>query len=206
VPADADDVVELTDAKSIRAIAHPARIVVIDRLYDGGTPLTATQAAELAGTTASAMSYHLRALERFGIVRRADDSGDGRERPWVRAAKNLRIRPSTPTSSRAITSATGAVLALAMDITKERLLASVERSMSDGDAKLPLDAATAYGHTALLVTPDEATDVLRQIAALIEPYSAEARTDPPEDAARLTLLVAAVPDLDIHVNTEKERS
>jgi len=197
VPDAVDDVVELTDAKAIRAIAHPARLVVIDRLYDGGRPLTATQAAELAGITPSAMSYHLRALERFGIVRRAEEGGDGRERPWVRAARDLRIRPRAPTSSRAVASATGAVLSMAMDVTKQRLLASVDRSMAKGEAALPLDAVTSYAHTTLLVTPDEAGDVLKKILALIEPLNVEERTNPPEDAERLTLLVAAAPDPDM---------
>jgi DNA-binding transcriptional ArsR family regulator len=199
VPEAVEDAVELTDARAIRAIAHPARLVVIDRLYDGGQPLTATQAAGLAGISASAMSYHLRALERFGIVRRAE-GGDGRERPWVRAAKDLRIRPSAPGTSKALASATGAVLSMAMDVSKQRLLASVERATSDGNATLPLDAVTSFGSTTLVVTPDEAKDVLRRIHELLEPFSAEARSVPPEGAARLALFVATAPDSDIHGN------
>ncbi|HUD69313.1 MAG TPA: helix-turn-helix domain-containing protein [Acidimicrobiales bacterium] len=196
MPEVIDDVVELTDARSIRAIAHPARLVVIDRLYDEGRSLTATQAAELAGTTPSAMSYHLRALERFGIVRRADTGGDGRERPWVRAAKDLRIRPPAPVASRAVASATGAVLSMAMDLTKQRLLASLERSIAHPDAVLPLDKVVSYAHTNLLVTPDEATQLMQSILELVEPLSAEQRTEPPEGAGRLTLMVAAAPDTD----------
>ena len=186
-----DDVVELTDARAIRAIAHPARLVVIDRLYDEGRPITATQAAELAGISASAMSYHLRALERFGIVRRADASGDGRERPWVRAGKDLHIRPEAPTSSRAVASATGAVLSMALDVTKQRLLASIERSSSS--QALPLDAVTSYLNTSILATREEATEVLRAIQQLLQPLEAEVRTDPPEGAGRLSLLIAAAP-------------
>lgn len=196
MPEPIDDVVELTDARSIRAIAHPARLVVIDRLYDEGRSLTATQAAELAGTTPSAMSYHLRALERFGIVRRADTGGDGRERPWVRAAKDLRIRPPAPASSRAVASATGAVLSMAMDLTKQRLLASLERSIAHPDTALPLDKVASYAHSNLLATPDEATELLQSILRLVEPFSADQRTEPPEGAGRLTLMVAAVPDSD----------
>jgi DNA-binding transcriptional ArsR family regulator len=198
VPDAVDDAVELTDARAIRAIAHPARMLVINRLYDDGRPLTATQAAELAGTTASAMSYHLRALERFGIVRRSE-AGDGRERPWVRAAKDLRIRPSAPGSSRAVASATGAVLSMAMDVSKQRLLDSVERATSDRRAKLPLDAVTSFGSWALVVTPDEAKDALRRISEVLEPFSAEVRADPPEGAGRLALFIATAPDSDLHI-------
>ncbi len=191
-----DDVVELVDATAIRAIAHPARLLVIEALYDQGRELTATQAAALAGTSPSAMSYHLRALERFGIVRRAEAGRDARERPWVRAAKDLRIRPPAPASSRAVALATSAVLATAMDVTRQRLLAALERQIIEGSEKLPLDEVTGYMHTSLLVTVDEARALLAQLNEIVEPWRTENRTEAPPDAGGLTLVIAAVPDVD----------
>ncbi|MDX6262847.1 MAG: hypothetical protein QOH84_4535, partial [Kribbellaceae bacterium] len=67
--------VVLTDPRAIRALAHPARQRIIDELYSGRV-LTATECAELAGLTPSATSYHLRALERWGIIERAEGSTD----------------------------------------------------------------------------------------------------------------------------------
>ena len=52
----------LTDPRAIKALAHPARLAVIDELF-AGRQLTATECAEIAGLSPSAMSYHLRALE-----------------------------------------------------------------------------------------------------------------------------------------------
>lgn len=78
----------LTDARALRALAHPARAAVIDTLFQGGER-TASELADLTGLTPSAMSYHLRALQKWGIVRRAEARRDQRERPWVRAAKGL---------------------------------------------------------------------------------------------------------------------
>ncbi len=72
---------KLSDPKAIRALAHPARLTVIEELYSG-RELTATECADLAGLSPSAMSYHLRSLAKAGIVERADATGDGRERPW----------------------------------------------------------------------------------------------------------------------------
>src|SRR5665811_311433 len=63
----------LTDPRAIRAIAHEARQLVIDELYSGSV-LTATEAAKICGLSPSAMSYHLRALEKWGIVVRDDDA------------------------------------------------------------------------------------------------------------------------------------
>ena len=73
--------VVITDPRAIRALAHPARQRIIDELYSGRV-LTATECAELAGLTPSATSYHLRALERWGSIERAEASADGRERPY----------------------------------------------------------------------------------------------------------------------------
>lgn len=192
-----DDVVELTDPKAIRAIAHPARLIVIDALYDQGLELTATQAAELAGTTPSAMSYHLRALEKFGLVHRAEGRSDARERPWVRAARDVRIRPPTPGTSRATTIATGAVLATAMDVARGRLLTALERGAGDGSARLPLDDVAAYSHVSVMVTPDEARSLLAAINELLAPLRTEVRTEPPADAGRMTFVLASIPDPDV---------
>jgi DNA-binding transcriptional ArsR family regulator len=199
-----EDVVELADPRAIRAIAHPARLIVIDALYDQGLELTATQAAELAGITPSAMSYHLRALERFGVVRRAESHGDARERPWVRAARDIRIRSPKP-GSRATAIATGTVLTTAMDIARDRLLTVLERASGDGSASLPLDDVAAYGHHPVLVSADEARALLQAITELIEPLGAELRTDPPDDAGRMTIVLAAIPDPDLPGRRSQKR-
>jgi DNA-binding transcriptional ArsR family regulator len=83
------DELVITDARTIRALAHPARLAVLDAL--DGRELTATACAELTGLSPSAMSYHLRALEKWGIVERADDVDDGRQRPWRLRHDGLRI-------------------------------------------------------------------------------------------------------------------
>lgn len=187
------DVVELHEPTAIRAIAHPARLLVIEALYDHGRELTATQAAALAGTTPSAMSYHLRALERAGIVRRSTSS-DGRERPWVRAGKDLRISLASPGNSHASALATGAVLSSAIETTRQRLLAAIERSAAAGAAKEGLDGVINFTHTAVLVTPEEARDLLVQLNALIQPWRLEERADRPEAAGLLNVLLVATPD------------
>lgn len=81
----------ITDPRALRALAHPARQKVITELFSGEV-LTATEAARLCGLTPSAMSYHLRALEKWGIVER-DESADGRERPWRATANAINITP-----------------------------------------------------------------------------------------------------------------
>ncbi|WP_219467783.1 ArsR/SmtB family transcription factor [Nonomuraea rhizosphaerae] len=98
----------LSDPKAMRALAHPARLAILNRLGVQGSA-TATEVAEVAGITPSAASYHLRMLAKYGFVEDAPPRGDGRERVWksmggplsvgvepgdqpeVREAKNLLI-------------------------------------------------------------------------------------------------------------------
>src|ERR1700721_4649308 len=69
------------DPRSIRALAHPARLAIIDALATGNE-LTATQCAELTGLSPSATAYHLKFLERYGVAEPAPPRPDRRERPW----------------------------------------------------------------------------------------------------------------------------
>jgi DNA-binding transcriptional ArsR family regulator len=80
--------VRLRDPGALRALAHPARLQVVDELYQG-SERTSSELAKITNLTPSAMSYHLRALERWGIVERGDAREDGRERPWRAAGKSL---------------------------------------------------------------------------------------------------------------------
>jgi DNA-binding transcriptional ArsR family regulator len=70
----------LTDARTIRALAHPLRASLLELLLRDG-PLTATQAAEMLGDSPGNMSWHLQTLAKYGYVEEAG-GGRGRARPW----------------------------------------------------------------------------------------------------------------------------
>jgi DNA-binding transcriptional ArsR family regulator len=80
--------VRLRDPGALRALAHPARLMVVDELYQG-PERTASELARITDLTPSAMSYHLHALEKWGIIERAEARDDGRERPWRAAGRSL---------------------------------------------------------------------------------------------------------------------
>src|SRR5947208_7074852 len=86
--------IRLEDPGALKALAHPARLAVVDELYQGNER-TSSELAELTGLSPSAMSYHLRALQRFGIVERGTPREDGRERPWRAAGRTLSLDPDT---------------------------------------------------------------------------------------------------------------
>ena len=86
-------VVQIDDPRGIRAIAHKARQQVIQMLFvNTRRSFTATELSDLTGLSPSAMSYHLRALEKWGVIERAPDAdGDARNRPWRAAGTQLNI-------------------------------------------------------------------------------------------------------------------
>src|ERR1700727_3561355 len=80
----------VADPRSIRALAHPARLAIIDALATGDE-LTATQCAELTGLSPSATAYHLKFLERYGFAEPAPPRADRRARPWRATARQAEI-------------------------------------------------------------------------------------------------------------------
>src|SRR5215469_13041944 len=88
-----DEVQRISDPRSMRAIAHPTRVALLEALYREG-PLTATRAAELLDDSPGNMSWHLQTLAKYGFVEEAG-GGRGRSRPWRRVAQTLDFDTST---------------------------------------------------------------------------------------------------------------
>ncbi|MFF0339853.1 ArsR/SmtB family transcription factor [Kribbella sp. NPDC004875] len=174
--------VEISDPRAIRALAHPARQRIIDELYSGRV-LTATECAELAGLTPSATSYHLRALERWGIIERAEASGDGRERPWRALGTGLTISSQSEGSGRLASQAM-------MRANVDRLMEQFEELPADD----PWDAISSFNRTRLWLTHDEATELTRRMADLIDEYrKGRTATSHPDGTRAVTTLAAFVP-------------
>ena len=76
------------DARSLRGLAHPLRMQLLDALRHGG-PATASQLAEKLGESSGATSYHLRQLAAHGFVEDAPERGKGRERWWKAVHRGL---------------------------------------------------------------------------------------------------------------------
>ncbi|WP_425276484.1 ArsR/SmtB family transcription factor [Streptomyces swartbergensis] len=78
------------DARSLRGLAHPLRMQLLDALRFGG-PATASQLAAKLGESSGATSYHLRQLAEYGFVEDAPERGKGRERWWQAVHRGLRF-------------------------------------------------------------------------------------------------------------------
>jgi len=69
------------DAAALKALAHPLRVDMFDRLAMLG-PATASQLAEALGESSGATSYHLRQLARHGFIEEDVERGNAKERYW----------------------------------------------------------------------------------------------------------------------------
>jgi DNA-binding transcriptional ArsR family regulator len=79
------------DVEALKVFAHPLRLR-LSRLLGAEGPATASTLARAVGATPSLVSYHLRAMAKFGFVVEAPEAGqDGRERYW-KSAQDLRFR------------------------------------------------------------------------------------------------------------------
>ena len=191
-PGTAGNPAKITDPRAMRALAHPARLAIMEHLGLEG-PATATECAEVAGLSPSACSYHLRALAKYGFVEEdRDHAADGRHRPWRARAVSFDIA-SVSDQPRAARPAA-------------RLLLQVTRSRGDQiradyeerEAEFPRAWREAGGwlQDVLHVTPAE----LEQLrSAMVELTGRYRRLDPADrsaDARRVFVVLDFTPWFD----------
>lgn len=177
------DPVKLTDPRAIRALAHPARLAVLEELY-GGRELTATECAEIAGLSPSAMSYHLRSLEKVGIVERAESGSDGRERPWRAAGSYLQVESDSGVAEAA---ALGATVVSRLG----EQLAAWEGRRGEEDQVWRDASMLASGQ--LWLRAEELQQLSGEIDKLIELHRGRTADDRPADSRRVRFSIFAFP-------------
>jgi DNA-binding transcriptional ArsR family regulator len=176
--------VVLRDPRAIKALAHPARLAVIDAFF-AGRRLTATECGDIAGLSASAMSYHLRALERWGIIRRSATTRDGRERPWEAAGDRLTVESAEPR-------ATAAGEAMLVATMLDRVRAEAMAWLSDQDPEWY--DSVAIGSASYWLTADEARELSAELAAVVSEYKRRIAEPAPEGARRVRVAYTVLPN------------
>jgi DNA-binding transcriptional ArsR family regulator len=172
----------LDDARTLRALAHPLRIELMDQLTFRG-PLTATQCAALVGESPSSCSFHLRTLAKYGFVEEAD-GGTGRQRPWrvVTLGNRWSAGPETPAAQRAA----GDTLA---GLVRDR-----DRRMHDdylaraGEFEPEWSDAAVQSNFGGYLTPAELKEIGDKILAMWVPYLDRIQADAAERPAGARLV------------------
>ena len=182
--------VRISDPQVMRALAHPARIAIVEYLNNSGAAVTATECAELVGLSPSATSYHLRELAKFGLVEQAPSRGDGRERVWRSVGTGLRIDAEADTPEVADASAALIDLYLERDVAKAREY--VKRQHSEPAEWR--DAGALMGHQ-LTLTADELKALNAKVSELVEPYRTANRQDAaPAGSRPINFMYLAFPE------------
>ncbi|MBM2617957.1 winged helix-turn-helix transcriptional regulator [Actinoplanes sp. LDG1-06] len=180
----------ITDPQVMRALAHPARIAIVEHLNSTGAAVTATECAELVHLSPSATSYHLRELAKYRLVEQAASRGDGRERVWRSTSTGLRI--DTDRNDPETASARAALVDIFLERDMARAREFIARAASEPEDWL--ETSTLSSHQ-LLLTVDELRELSEKLNALVDPYRARRRQeDPPAGARRVQLTYMAYPD------------
>lgn len=186
-----------SDPERIRALTHPVRIAILE-LIDARRQATATECAEALGETVANCSFHLRTLERYGFVERAEPIG--RLRPWRRTATSPRTFGVDPDPAGTDPASTYAVVELAaMTVSRdvEKFVASMRAEAEHYvSGERATDAGPSLLKTMAWVTPEEAAELVEQLGQIGEAFRAR-RDDPalrPPGARLWNFISMASPD------------
>ncbi|MGH2892941.1 MAG: ArsR/SmtB family transcription factor [Solirubrobacteraceae bacterium] len=182
-----EDTLQLHDPREIRALAHPARMAIIDALASGDE-LTATECAELTGLSPSATAYHLNFLERYDFAEPAPARNDGRERPWRATDRRTLVDLDTSTPAGAA-AATAVGLAF---IDRSRALAQAFVATAHEEPKEWQDVAL-LANADLWLTAQETRKVTAELAAVLEPYRSRALANRPDGTRRVRVMNLVFP-------------
>ena len=154
--------VELTDPRALRALAHPLRVKLLGLLRLEG-PLTASDAGRRVGESSGSASYHLRQLERFGLVEEAEGGWAASAVARDGALHLVAERRRHPRARRG----RGRVRALRGRRLRERLERWLERRRAEPEE---WQEAAVFGDSLLYLTVDELAGLRDALQALADPY------------------------------------
>jgi DNA-binding transcriptional ArsR family regulator len=184
-PQDGDRIV-LTDPRAIRALAHPARLALIEALTPG-EELTATEAAAVTGLSPSATSYHLKALAKWGIVEPGEARTDGRDRPWKARGRSIEVSSPAPDGT-----ALAELAILTTFLDRNRAIAAEFLENQAGEPEAWRDTVEAASSDYWL-TVAEVRQVARAMRAILEPYQDRRKAVRPAGSRRVRIARLIVP-------------
>ena len=172
---------EISDPRAMRALAHPVRLTIFERLQRHGPASVAELAAD-AGTTPSAAGRHLRQLAQHGLVAGSDGI-------WEAVGSGIHFEPADDDASQAAYRALARLLFLRADELPRRWMAEDEPRL-DGDWL----RVSGHSNARMTMTVEEAAELDAQMEKLLEPYVTRDSSDAPGDARRVRWLRYVMPE------------
>lgn len=184
--------IEIADPQTMRALAHPVRLAILEWLQRHG-PGTATQLAPEVGATPSVTSWHLRHLATFGLVRDADASSDRRQRRWEAVARGFAFEaPADPADEegRSAARSLSRQLFLRSADLPLRWASEIEPALEPAWQRL-----AGQANTRVVVSADELAVIEDAIERIIAPYATRDPADRPSDGRGVRLLRYVLPEV-----------
>ena len=176
------------DPRMLRAIAHPLRASLLYELYARGSA-TATDLAEAVGHPVNSVSFHLRQLDKYGLIEDDPDAAgaDGRQRWWrPTMAEGLRVSDrelgKTP-EGRA-----------SLDVFRRNVVAKWQRLVARFFADHEETGEVwASSDVPMLLTDEEAKACNEEVLGVLKKWWGHGQhTDPPDGQRRRTYLAVSM--------------
>ncbi|MCH5671758.1 ArsR/SmtB family transcription factor [Streptomyces gilvus] len=178
------------DARSLRGLAHPLRMQLLDALRFGG-PATASQLAERLGESSGATSYHLRQLAAHGFVEDDPERGKGRERWWRAAVQGLAFDDSLLTDANPAVRGAADTYLHEVATAQGRELATWIGTRQDWSEEW--NKRWDMSSMTLRLTPDLTRELVEKMHALVESYRDLPATEDDPQAETIRVQTRAFP-------------
>ncbi|WP_121188282.1 helix-turn-helix domain-containing protein [Nocardiopsis sp. Huas11] len=173
------------DALSLRGLAHPLRLRILDLLQNRG-PATGKAVSERLDISSASASYHLRQLLTYGFVEEAPDLGTTRERWWRAPHRGFRLPEELDTEAPELSTAVRLALAARW---AQDLGGAVQRWSSQPEG---WREAQVMSERRTRLTVDELAALREEIRAVLDRYARDVDEDVP-GARVVTTQFAAFP-------------
>ncbi|MGW2248583.1 helix-turn-helix domain-containing protein [Kitasatospora sp. NPDC001660] len=176
------------DAKSLRGLAHPLRMRILDELRTTG-PATSARLAERLGENTGTVSWHLRHLAEHGFIEEEKDRGTRRER-WWRAVRSRDVLNTADFDRDPATKG-------ALDVYLGEMLREQFRRVADAlAAEWPEEwrgAGTVSGWSNLRLTPAQLRALNDDLMAVIDRHTPDPDAEPDPAARPVILQIQSLP-------------
>jgi DNA-binding transcriptional ArsR family regulator len=189
------------DMVSLKALAHPLRVRLLDVLSTYG-PQTASGLAERLGESSGATSYHLRQLAQHDFIREIPGRGNGRERWWERVPGGISVE-SGDLPPTAAARAANAIVTNEWHRNREALLADFVRRGEQELSREWIDAST-MDTSNVRVTSEQLAGFTRELLRVTDEFVSRHRSqmsNPVPGSRPVQIQVSAFPVLDAEETT-----
>ncbi|MFJ6567628.1 helix-turn-helix domain-containing protein [Streptomyces sp. NPDC091292] len=177
------------DARSLRGLAHPLRMTILELLSLDG-PATATGLAERLGENTGTVSWHLRHLAEHGFIEEETGRGTKRQRWWRRVGVTNELNTA---DFRDDPDTRGALSVYLHELVQQyfnRVVTYLNEDWDDGWRS----AGTIADWRDLRLTPDQLSALNAELAAVIARHTAAAPdTGPAPDALPVVVQLQSFP-------------